>query len=322
MPRGSPLRRLGRHLAWAPLPALFAAPWILSSQYWTSIFIAILFKVLLTSAVRLNHLMGFVSLGQVGFMLVGAYTSALLAMKLHVPPWVGLGCATAVAFALAFLLGYTFLRVKGIYFVILTFLTAETLRLVAGCAQSLTGGPTGLAQIPSLGASLEDPAIYYLFLLGITLAIGFFLYRLEHSRLGFYWRAIAESESLCAAAGMNTTLVKTINFAISAAIAGLAGALWAHYETVITPSFTSVFGAMSSIFVLVYLYAGGTDHFFGPALGTSALIVLGEVARVREEYVPIIVGAVMIAVVLLMPEGIAGRLARAHLWLKTRMGAT
>jgi branched-chain amino acid transport system permease protein len=323
----SPAKRVARYLALAaPLGALFAAPWIAPDQYWTSILVLILFKVLLTSSLRLNHLMGFVSLGQVGFMLVGAYTSALLVMKAGVSVWLGLGAAAVAAFGLAFALGYAFLRVKGIYFVVLTFLTAETLRLVAGYARSLTGGRTGLAQIPTLGelglgpwrVSLDEPGSTYLLLLVVTIAVTLLLHRLEGSRLGAYWRAIAESEALCAAAGMNTTLVKTLNFSISAAIAGMTGGLWAHTQTVITPSFTSVFGAASSIFLLVYLYAGGVQHLLGPALGTSALIVLGELARVREEYVPIIVGAVMIAVVLLVPDGIAGSLTRTRLWSKAR----
>jgi branched-chain amino acid transport system permease protein len=320
-------RRPWRWLALAAgLGLVGAGPWLVPNQYWTSILILILFKTLLTSSVRLNHLMGFVSLGQVGFMLVGAYTSALLVVRAHVSPWWGLGAAAASAFALAFALGYAFLRVKGIYFVVLTFLTAETLRLVTGYAGALTGGRTGLARIPTLGElrlgpvglSLDEPAHYYLLLLGITLGVSFFLNRLERSPLGFCFRAIEQSEALCRASGMNTTLVKTLNFAISAAIAGLTGALWAHYETVVTPSFTSVFGVMSSIFLLVYLYAGGTDHPIGPALGASALILLGELARVREEYVPIIIGAVMIAVVLLMPDGIAGSLGRARAWVRAR----
>jgi len=319
-----------RLLALVPLGALFAAPWLLPNQYWTSIFVLILFKVLLTSSVRLNHVMGFVSLGQVGFMLVGAYTSALLVMRAGLSVWWGLAGAGAAAFLLAFLLGYAFLRVKGIYFVVLTFLTAETLRLVAGYARALTGGRTGLSQIPGLPAlplgpwrvSLDEPANVYVFLLVITLAVTWFIHRLERSRLGFCFRAIEESEALCAAAGMNTTLVKTTNFALGAAIAGLTGGLWAHYQSVITPSATSVFGPTSSIFLLVYLYAGGTRELVGPALGVSALVLLGEVARVSEEHVPIIVGAVMIAVVLLAPDGIAGRLARARLRLKARAGAS
>jgi branched-chain amino acid transport system permease protein len=312
-------RRAARYLGAAALVgALAAAPWMFASPYWTSVLIVVLFKVLLTSAVRLNHLMGFVSLGQVGFMLIGAYASALLTMKAGAPIALGLCGGTAAAALFAFAIGYTFLRVKGIYFIILTFLTAETLRLLAGYARELTGGRNGLAGIPTL---IDDPALFYLFLLGVTVAVSALLYRLEHSRLGFYWRSIAASEGLCAAAGMNTTLVKTVNFAISAAVAGLAGGLWAHYEAVLTPSFSSVFGAMSSIFLLVYLYAGGTERFLGPALGASALIVLGELARVREEYVPIIVGAVMIAVVFLMPDGIAGRVARLRQWLKARVRA-
>jgi branched-chain amino acid transport system permease protein len=300
------------------LAVLVAAPWILASRYWTSVLILILFKVLLASAVRLNHRMGFVSLGHVGFMMVGAYLSALLVMRAGVSVWCGLAAAAAGAFLLAFLLGYAFLRVKGITFVVLTFLTAETLRLCAGYTPSLTGGRVGLSRIPSL---FDEPTNVYLLLLLISAAITLFIARLERSSLGLYWRAIAESEALCAAAGMNTTLVKTVNFSISAAIAGVAGGLWAHYQGVLTPSMSSVFGPMSSIFLLVYVYTGGIDQLAGPAAGAATLIILGELARVSEEYVPIIVGAVMILVVLFLPDGIAGGLARVRLRLVARRGA-
>src|SRR5215471_4665719 len=116
-------RALAAGAVLGPLAALAAAPAILASPYWTSVLILILFKVLLASAVRLNHRMGFVSLGHVGFMMLGAYISAVLVMRARVSVFCGLAAASAATFLLAFLLGYAFLRVKGIYFVILTFLT-------------------------------------------------------------------------------------------------------------------------------------------------------------------------------------------------------
>jgi branched-chain amino acid transport system permease protein len=309
------------------LAGLFALPGILENEYLLSILILVLFRVLLVSSLRLNHLMGFVSLGHVGFMLIGAYTSALLVLRLAAPIGLAILAAGLVSSSLALLLGYPFLRVKGIYFVILTFLMAETFRLGAVYANNLTGGATGLAQIHPLSDitlgpvvfSLGETADYYRFLLVVTVTVGLLLYWLERSRLGFYWKAIHESEALCASVGINTTFFKMLNFAIGAAIAGVTGALWAHYQTVLAPAFSSVFGVMSSIFLLVYMYAGGQEYFWGPVIGVVALTAVAEFARVDEEYIPMVLGAAMIGVVLLLPEGIMGGLERARaLLLKMR----
>jgi len=324
----SPRAALSRACAAAPwallLGGLYAAPSLVHDRYLLSVATLVLFRVLLVSSLRLNHLMGYVSLGHVGFMLVGAYTSALAVLRLGAPIGVGLLGAAVVPFGLAWLLGYPFLRVKGLYFVILTFLVAETLRLVATYATDVTGGASGLSEIPPLGAlslgpvhvSLESGQSYYVFLLTVVLCVSAGLRAIEHSRLGFYWRAIQQSEILCASAGVNTTLLKTANFALAAAIAGLTGGLWAHYETVLTPSFTSVFGAMSSMLLLAYLYVGGKEHFAGPALGVLLLTSLAEAARVEETYVPMLTGAAMILVMLFFPEGVGGALQRA----RTRWG--
>jgi branched-chain amino acid transport system permease protein len=198
-------------------------------------------------------------------------------------------------------------------------LTAETLRLVTIYANGITGGATGLSPIPSLGAlslgpialSLDDGSDYYVFLLTVVVAVSAALFAVERSRIGFYWKAIRQSETLCASAGVNTTLLKTVNFAIGAAVAGLTGALWAHYEAVLTPSYTSVFGAMSSMLLLAYLYVGGTERFGGPALGVLLLTTVAEAARIEETHVPLVTGVAMIGAVLLLPDGVSGGIARA-----------
>jgi len=181
---------------------LAALPGWITSRYWLSVFVLILFKTLMVSSLRLNHLMGFISLGHVGFLLVGAYTSALLAIKCGLFVWWAIALGTGAATLLALLIGVPFLRVHGAYFVILTFLMAEALRLGALYSQQLTGGETGLARIPELPdlqlgpwrIALSETRSYCYFLLLVTAAVLLGLRYLERSRLGSYCRAIAESE--------------------------------------------------------------------------------------------------------------------------------
>lgn len=130
--------------------AVLLMPVILShNEYFVSVLILITINILMVSSLRMISLLREISLGHVGFSLLGAYGSALLVMKGGIPFWPALGMAGLLSAAIALILGYPFLRVKGIYFSILTLLTAETFRLVAFYWQSLTGGSLGLVGIPS-----------------------------------------------------------------------------------------------------------------------------------------------------------------------------
>ena len=122
---------------------------ILDNDYWVSILIMIALNILLTSSLRTIYILNEVSLGQVGFTLIGAYTSALLTLKLGLSFWIAMIIAGLFSALIAFLLGYPFLRLKGIYFSILTLMTAEILRLITYNWRDLTGGNFGLSDIPS-----------------------------------------------------------------------------------------------------------------------------------------------------------------------------
>ncbi len=140
------------------IAALFA-PFLLSdNRYWLSILTILAVNVLLVSSLRTITLLNVMSLGQVGFALIGAYGSALLMMKAGVPFWLAVILSGLMSALVALVLGYPFMKVKGIYFAILTLLTAETLRLIAYYWASLTGGTYGLLGIPSPG-SLTLPVI-------------------------------------------------------------------------------------------------------------------------------------------------------------------
>ena len=305
---------LTRILGWSATACLtLAAPPILSSIYWTSVMTMIVINALMTSSLRIIFLIGEFSLGHVGFMCIGAYTSALLALKFGLPFGITLPAAGLLAGLTAVLIGYPFMRVKGIYFVILTVVTSESFRLLAFNWRSLTGGTDGLIGFPGAG-SLTIPGLgqidfsgfteyYYLTLAVASLSL-FILYRLEKSNLGFSWTAIRETDKMAGAVGINVLKYKVINFSIACFFAGVGGALLAHSEQTLSSQSSSIFGVMTTIYFLVYMVVGGKSSFIGPIVGTVVLSLVMEFTRPMQEYQPMIIGAIALTVVMLMPEGL------------------
>jgi branched-chain amino acid transport system permease protein len=292
---------------------VIAAPPILSSVYWTSVMTMIVINALMAASLRTIFLIGEFSLGHVGFMCMGAYTSALLTMKVGLPFALTLPMGGLLAGLVAFGLGYPFMRVKGIYFVILTVVTSESFRLLAFNWRSLTGGFDGLIGFPGAGV-LFIPGLgqvdfngfteYYYLALAIASASLFVLYRLEKSNLGFTWLAIRETDKMAGAVGINVLWYKVVNFSIACFFAGIGGVLLAHSEQTISPQAGSAFGVMTTIYFLVYMVVGGREKFMGPIVGAIALSLVMEFSRPMKEYQPMIIGTIALAVVMFFPEGL------------------
>lgn len=288
---------------------------ILDNYYWTSVLIMIALNVLLTSSLRTIFILNEVSLGHVGFTLIGAYSSALLVLKLGFPVWPSMFLAGLIAALVALLLGYPFLRLKGIYFSILTFMTAEIFRLITYNWRDVTGGEYGLSGIP-IPESFSLPLIgeiafdsmenYYYLTLTVVIVSLFLLYGLEHSHLNRKWRAIRDADNLAFSVGINVMWYKVLNFTIASFFAGIAGALFAHYQRGLSADITSRFGVLMSLNLVILMVVGGKERFAGPIIGACLIEYLMETSRSLEEFRPMFIGALAIVVVLLLPEGIAG----------------
>lgn len=313
-----------RMLAMAALAAsAIAAPPILSSIYWTSVITMIVINALMVASLRTIFLIGEFSLGHAGFMCIGAYTSALLTMKVGLPFAISLPIGGLLAGLVALGLGYPFMRVKGIYFVILTVVTSESIRLLALNWRSLTGGINGLIGFPGAGV-LFIPGIghidfngftgYYYLTLGITCISLFILYRLEKSPLGFIWSAIREGDKMAGSVGINVLRYKVINFSIACFFAGIGGVLWAHSQQTISPQAGSTFGVMTTIYFLVYMVVGGREKFMGPIVGAVALSLLIQFTGSMQEYQPMIIGSIAVAVAMIIPEGLISIPERIDRW--------
>jgi branched-chain amino acid transport system permease protein len=300
-------------------------PMLLSgNKYWISILVLLAINILLVSSLRTITLLNHISLGHVGFTLIGAYGSAILVMKAGFPFWAALVMAGLMSAFVALALGYPFLKVKGIYFAILTLLTAETFRLVAYYWKGMTGGTIGLLGIPA-PSPMTIPVIgtinfnninnYYYIVIIVVIICLVILYLIEHSHVSFNWRAIRDAEELSRSVGINVIWYKIINFAIACFFAGIAGSLFAHYQHNLSADFTSRFGVFTSIYLLVYLIAGGQRSFAGPVIGTTVLTLISELARPMREYQPMIIGGIAILVMLFMPGGLAGLPSQFRYWL-------
>ena len=306
----------------ALIAVVLLMPNILSgSTYWLTVLTLLAINVLLVSSLRSVTLINEISLGHVGFALIGAYAQGLLTMKGGLTFWPALILSGLLAAFVAAALGYPFLKVKGIYFSILTLLTAETFRLVVYYSD-FTGGFIGLLGIPApepmnlFGRTVGFTTVntYYYLAVGLVLVALLILYHFERAYVSFQWRAVRDDGMLAAAVGVNVIGFKMINFTISAFMAGISGALFAAFQHNLSPDTTSRFGTLMSIYVLVYMVVGGKSHFIGPFIGTTVLTLVAEFTRPIAEYQPMVTGAIAILVMLFMPMGLAGLPAQIRRW--------
>ncbi|MGQ0568704.1 MAG: branched-chain amino acid ABC transporter permease [Armatimonadota bacterium] len=308
------LRALGLVAAAIMLPLVFPS----IAQHNLLILIGI--NVILVAS--LDLLMGYAgltSLGHAGFMGIGAYTSALLVMRFHAPFPLALLTATIAAALGGIFIGYPSLRLRHHYFVLVTFIFGIILTLLFTSLIGVTRGPMGLPGIPF--ATLAVPplltytfntfqskiAYYYLVLFFVVLVL-LIKERIVGARIGQALIAIKEEENLAQAIGIDTHRYKVLIFAISTGLAGLAGSLYAHYTTFLSPeSFTFV----DSFNLFVMNLVGGAGTFAGPIAGPVLLTVVRDVLRnISPVVAEIVFGVFLIAAIAFLPTGLVGGVRR------------
>jgi branched-chain amino acid transport system permease protein len=268
----------------------FLLPVGVKDPYLLHIFISIFIWSILTLGIRLILVTGHLNAAQASFMGMGAYTSGILALKLGWSFWIGLPIAGVVAAVLALAIGYPTLKIKGVYFVMVTF------------------GPQGLLGIPRPGAikigglvlafTTKVPFYYLAFvLLLVTIIV---MRRLDSSRIGMTLRSIPQADLLAESVGVNVMGYKVLAFVIGSFFAGLAGSFWGHYFTYASPwDFTFA----NSVNMLIYAVMGGPSSVWGPIIGCFVMLTLDEVLRPIQQFMPIVLGAILITVLLFIPGG-------------------
>jgi branched-chain amino acid transport system permease protein len=234
-------------------------------------------------------------------MGIGAYTSATAAIWLGWTPWVTIPLGALVAMGVGVIIGYPFARLRAVYYAMISLFFGMLIISAVKAFDTWTGGAAGLTGIPTLLGYPKTP--YYYFFLGLTIVCLLVLYRLEFSRTGITWKAIAQSHEVAASVGINEAWYRILASAIGCLFAGLAGAAYAHYNSVIG---IDSFGLMSTILLLIYVIVGGARNFFGPVIGVVLLMTIPELLRSLREYTPYISAAILLIVVYLMPNGAAG----------------
>ncbi|MDK2811763.1 MAG: branched-chain amino acid transport system permease protein [Petroclostridium sp.] len=247
---------------------------------------------------------GELDLGHAAFFGIGAYISSLFTIRVYNNFWLGLAIAAIVSFAFGIILGIPSLRIRGDYLAIVTLGFSEIVRYVLLNWQNVTNGPMGVNRIPLptiLGYKIgTKQALFYLVYVIVIITV-ILVQRLSKSRFGRALVAIRENEIAAAAMGINTGYYKIWSFAISAAFAGIAGSLFAHYMSFISPmNFTS----NESILILCMVVLGGKGSIIGSILGVLVLLLLPEMLRFVSMYRMLIYGVALIAMMIFKPKGI------------------
>ncbi|MDQ3775585.1 MAG: branched-chain amino acid ABC transporter permease [Pseudomonadota bacterium] len=244
--------------------------------------VAVLMSLYIALAAALDLLVGrtgILSVAHAGFFGIGAYTSALLVTKISLAWPTAFLCAALAGMILSFLVAVPALRLKGDYFVLVTFAFQMVAFSVLNNWVVFTGGPMGIPAIPTiniLGFSLDARWKVLFLALAFSGTVFLFLDRLRLSPFGRLLHSIREDESLAQSCGRSTGVAKLKVFAISAGVAAAAGAIYAHYIGYIDPS---SFTVMESILVLAMVIIGGADSRWGPLAGAIALVALPELLR-------------------------------------------
>jgi branched-chain amino acid transport system permease protein len=316
--RRLPGRVSGRALL-AFLAAVAAVPWLLPNQYLVHVGVLAGLHVIL--AVGLNLVMGYagqVSLGHAGFYGLGAYVSAVLSVRYGLSPWLGAPVAAAATGALAYVVGIPTLRLKSYYLGMATLGIGLVLQLAFVQLHGITGGSSGLAGILpwDLGRLHLVTATHHYWLVWAAAALALWLARnLVNSRVGRVLRALGESEAAAEAMGVDTAAEKRRVFVLSAVYASLAGSLYAHYITVISPE---IYSFLFSVVLVLMVAVGGIGLYWGAVVGAVLLTILPEALRKFGDWEVPLYGLVMIVVMLFLPRGIAGLFARGDGARETR----
>lgn len=260
-------------------------------------------------ALGLNVVIGFtglLNLGYAAFYAIGAYSYALLSVRLGLGFWQALPISMVAAALAGYALSVPSLRLKGDYLAIVTLGFGEIVRLVLNNWDSLTGGPNGISGIAPpylLGLSLGGLDKYY-YLTFVALIVSYaVIKRIRISKIGRAWIAIREDETGASAMGINTTLYKRYAFTFGSLWAGLAGALFAAKMQFVSPE---SFSFTESVLIASMVILGGLGSLPGVVLGAVVLVILPELLRDAQSYRMIVLGVGLIVMMIFRPQGLFG----------------
>lgn len=280
------------------------------------LFISLIYSVV---SLSLNFVTGYVgqtSLGHAAFFGLGGYISALTTSVLHFPYWAAFLLAGLSAALIGLPLGVPALRIKGPFLVVVTYGCGEVFKFIA-INLDITGGPSGLPGLaaPTLGISFSEigttgKEAFIVAALLLALILAFIMHRLESSRVGHAFAAIRQDEIAAATMGINPSYYKLLAFVFGAFFAGLAGSLFVHYMSFVSPDMLS---SNESIMMLTMVVVGGARSIPGSFLGAFLLTITPECLRFAKEvlglsYDPwlVLFGLLLVVMMRVKPQGLLG----------------
>jgi branched-chain amino acid transport system permease protein len=299
-------------------------PFAVGNEYYLGVLVFTALNCL--TCIGLCLLLGYagqISMGYSAFVAIGAYSSALLTTRLGWNPWAAMGAGVAISMAVAVIVGLPTLKLKGHYLAMGTLGFASIVHVVLVAAVDVTGGPSGVSNIPRLGLfgfELNTDTRYFYFswalvLLGLYLAVN-----LIHSRVGRGFQAIHGSEDAASSLGVNITVDKIKIFVLSAMFASVSGSLYSHYVLYIDPG---PFDVMHSVLLITMVAVGGIHSIWGAVTGAVLLSLLPEglsflsegLAKYniayKTDYDTLIYGGILLVIMLFLPEGLFDGLKRS-----------
>jgi len=284
------------------LPTLFTGTYLVGV-----LTVAAIYGIWAVSWDFMSGLTGRENFGHSLFIGVGAYAAGFLNVQFGMGPWWSLPASMLVAMVFAMVLGFPTLRLKGPYFALAMLSSAVIMQRLMLIFWEHTGGEEGIQDITPL---IKNPLHYYWFVLAVLGGITLLLSWMARSRWGLILRAIRGDEATCLAAGLPITTYKIVSLVISAAFAGLGGALYAHYQLQVSPQ---LFAVVTSITIITMVYVGGMGTIFGPVGGALLLTVMTEGLRNFGEWRLMIYSLLLIFILFFLPDGII-----APIWQKIR----
>ena len=250
-------------------------------------------NILLALSIYLTLACGLLTVANAAFMGIGAYTAALLTLNTETPFLLTLIAGASLAAAVALLIGPPTLRLSGVYLAMATLAFGEVVRILILNAEGLTGGALGLNGIPQLAGAIDVA-----FAVSVVLYI---LLRVAHSRIGRTITAIRQDEVATEVMGLNVAAYKLFSFVGGAALAGLGGALNAHFTFFISPN---EYGFERGVEILAMGVLGGAGSPWGAVIGGVLITLLPELLRGLGHYRSLVNGAILIVIILYSPKGI------------------
>ena len=287
--------------------------WFAGSNYILGVLTNASILSFISLGVWVTFAIGRINISQGAFALIGGYTAAILSTRYGLSFWLCLPLAGLVAVAVGTIIGAAILRLRGVYFAMITLSLTEAVRLAFLNGGEFTQGASGIVNIrrpdaleifgltiiPAFGGA--DPLPFY-YLAAALLILGLLaVWRLTASRLGWVFRSMRQNEELAASIGINVAKYRVMAYGFACFLGGVGGAFFAAFHQNIYPATYSV---TDSINFMLYCFLGGLDFVFGPVVGAFLLVISFELLRDLQQYQTLIYGILMISFILWLPNGL------------------